>query len=74
MKKLRSAVEGIKGELETFGSGVSARLEAARSEIEALATGIEESIASMRPPAEKTLTELTGQIDALDAELKELKP
>ena len=74
MEELRSAVAGIRGELESFGSGVGGHIEAARSELKAMASGVQAAITGIRPEIESTLTKLSGQIDALEAELNALKP
>lgn len=74
MEELRSAVAGIRGDVESFGSGVGGRIEDARSELEALASGVQSAIAAIRPEIESAVSKLTGQIDSLEAELNALKP
>jgi hypothetical protein len=74
MEELRNTVAGIRGDLESFGSGVTGRIGSAKSELEALASGIQDTIASIRPDIESALAKLSGQIDALESELKALEP
>jgi hypothetical protein len=74
MKELRTAVAELRGELESFGKGVSARVQEAKASLESFVSGVEASIADIRPEVESASTELSGRVDALDAGLAELEP
>lgn len=74
LSELRSTVASIRGEVESFGSGVAGRIEPARAELKTLAQGVKDTIATIRPEIESTVKKLTGQIDALEKELQALKP
>jgi hypothetical protein len=74
MEELRNNLAEIRGELESFGSGIEGRLGAAKSELEALASGIQATFAGIRSDIESAVGVLSNPIDALEAELKALEP
>jgi hypothetical protein len=74
MQELRTAVAGLRSDLESFGEGVSARVQEVKASLESFVSGAEAAIASIRPEVESAATELSGRVDAADAELAELEP
>ncbi|HEY8207019.1 MAG TPA: hypothetical protein VIG99_06050 [Myxococcaceae bacterium] len=73
MEKLRAKVAELRGELESFSSGVTGRLQPVRTEVNALAGKVEAALAGLGSEI-GTIQALAGTIDSLDAELAKLEP
>ena len=52
MKQLSGKVAELRGELESFSTGVVARLKPIRTEVEALTGKLEAAVGSLRPEVE----------------------
>src|SRR5215217_6336439 len=73
VKALLGTLTELRGDLESCGTGCTARVGSSRTAVESVGSGIEALITSIRPELEPVLAALLGRIDAMDAKLASRK-